>query len=75
MGKREVGFIKCDMPRYQDTARGWVKASVTTMFSRITKEYAGNRAWGQFMWCSGSEIWLTKTAKNFERCIGWMLLI
>jgi hypothetical protein len=45
------------------------------VFTRIAQEDAGNRAWSQFVGCSGSEIGVTKAAENLESNIGWMLVM
>jgi hypothetical protein len=54
-----------------DPIGGVVKAAVSLMMRRVTKEDTERGAWRKFVCGSGSEVWITGTTKNTKVIVRW----
>ena len=70
LGKGEIGFVKDNMTRDDDSIGDRIKTAVSLMVSRIAKEDAESRTGCKFMGSSGRKIGVTLTTENPKMIVG-----
>jgi len=58
-----------------DTVSGEIKAPISFVVSRVTKEGAQGRARSKFVWGSGCEIGIASAAKHSKLMVGGMEVV
>lgn len=64
MSKRKTKLKNLDMPRHIEARGGWVKAKISALTKRVTKEDTSGRTRFEFIGGVRSQPWIAETSKK-----------
>ena len=69
LSKGKTGFVEDDMPRDDDLVGGKIKAAITFVVSRISKEDTQSKAGGELVSCCGGQVRIAGATKDTKMII------